>query len=118
MPKRIVIIEDAPQVANILLSKLGREGHRPLWKRDWKEGLEEARRADLILLSTDLPRKDFWEGLAALKAASTAPILAVLETDEAGSEAKARELGAAGAIVKPFKPTVVARRVADLLGVH
>ena len=104
-------------MANILVSKLTREGHEVLWKRDREQALAALSGSfDLILLSTDLnPERNAWELLGELKARTAAPVVMLLEADEAPLEAQAAAKGACGAIIKPFKPTVVAKRVRDLL---
>ncbi len=117
MAKKILLIEDAPQVANILVFKLNREGHEVTWTRDREKGLAALASAfDLILLSTYLlPERNAWETLADLKARTTTPVVMLLENEEAHLEGQAVEKGAIAVILKPFKPTVVAKRVRDLL---
>ena len=110
--RRILLIEDAPQVAGILVSKLGREGHKVAWVRGRTAALEALSTGsfDLIVLSTYLlPERNAWELLDELRGKVGAPIFMLLEAEEAGLEARAREHGAAGIILKPFKPTQVAK---------
>lgn len=116
MAKRLLIVEDAPQVANILVSKLTREGYEAVWKRSRSEALAELSASwDLILLSTDLPQRDFWEALRDIKSRTETPVILLLESEEASLEPQALTRGACGVILKPFKPTVVAKRVRELL---
>ena len=119
MAKRILLIEDAPQVANILVSKLTREGHAVTWRRNRDQALEAVggEPFDLTLLSTDLlPERNAWQLLPELLAASSAPIVMLLQTEEAALKPQALAQGARDVIIKPFKPTVVAKQVKDLLG--
>ena len=114
MAHKILIIEDAPQVSNILESKLTREGHEPKCVRTREQTLTSLDTGfDLILLSTDLP-DDPWALLAELTARNLRVVM-LLETDEKDQEGKARQKGACGIIIKPFKPTVVAKQVKELL---
>lgn len=119
MPKRILLVEDAPQVANILVSKLTREGHAVTWRRDRNEALEAVRGGemfDLTLLSTDLNgQRNAWQLLAELLAASPTPVVMLLQNEEAGLKTQALVSGARDVIIKPFKPTVVAKQVKELL---
>ncbi len=116
MAKRILLIEDAPQVAGILVAKLAREGHEVAWKRNRAEALAALEQPfDLILLSTDLDARNAWEVLSELKAGTRTPIVMLLETEEASLDPEALRQGACGVILKPFKPTVVARKVREWL---
>ena len=117
MPKNILLIEDAPQVAGILVSKMTREGHEVRWVRSGPEALAalEGKSFDLVLLSTYL-EQDAWELLAKIRRRGKTPVVVLLENEEAGLTDKARQAGAIDVIVKPFKPTVVAKQVRRLLG--
>ena len=118
-PRNILLIEDAPQVAGILVSKLTREGHQVVWTRKRAQALEalSAGAFDLILLSTTLlPERNAWELLSELKSGGPAgaPVLMLLEAEEQPLSEKALSMGAAGVIQKPFKPTQVAKQVREL----
>lgn len=113
---KILLVEDAPQVAGILVSKLSREGHEVFWKRDRVQALAALSDPwDLILLSTDLPGRNAWELLPEMKAATSSPVVILLETDEAHLESASLGRGARAVILKPFKPTIVARRLREIL---
>lgn len=116
--KKILLIEDAPQVANILVSKLSREGHEVSWRRTREQALGALGASfDLILLSTDLPPEhNSWKILPELKALSAAPVVMLLQAEEAALKTSALAQGASDVIIKPFKPTVVAKRLKELLG--
>ena len=120
MPE-ILLIEDAPQVAGILVSKLGREGYRLTWKRNRAEALAalDAADFDLVLLSTYLlPERNAWRILDEVKAhprRGGVPVVMLLEAEEAAERERAMSSGAAGVIMKPFKPTQVAKAVKSLL---
>lgn len=110
--KKILIVEDAPQVASILQSKLTREGHAVTWKRNREQALKASVDSyDLILLSTDVPERNAWQILSDLKDSCPTRVVMLLETDEAPLEPQAKESGALGVIIKPFKPTIVAKQV-------
>ena len=116
MIRRILIVEDAPQVAGILVSKLGREGHQVRWVRDGAHARQAlaAEPADLVLLSTTLlPERNAWELLPELRALCPMVVM-LLEAEESALRDKALGLGAADVILKPFKPTVVARQIREL----
>ena len=63
MIRNILIVEDAPQVAGILVSKLTREGHAVHWVRTKSAAHETLldKSYDLILISTYLlPERNAW----------------------------------------------------------
>lgn len=114
----ILLVDDAPQVAGIIVSKLGREGFEVIWKRDGESALEflKDRRPDLVMLATYLEKRNAWEVLRTLRARQPElPVLMILEQEEAGETARAKALGCADCIVKPFKPTALARTVREAL---
>lgn len=118
MARKILLIEDAPQVANILVSKLTREGHAVTWRRDREQALAAVRGEsfDLTLLSTDLlPLRNAWQLLPELLAASASPVVMLLQAEEASLKTQALSSGAKDVIFKPFKPTVVAKQIKDIL---
>ena len=117
--KNILLIEDAPQVAGILIAKLQREGHSLQWVRNDDAAMEALKggRFDLILLSTYLlPKRNAWELLQALKTrhAPETAVVMLLESEEMALRDRALAEGAVDVIQKPFKPTVVAKLIREL----
>ncbi len=117
----ILLIEDAPQVAGILISKLGREGYKLEWRRTRAEARAalDAGSYSLILLSTYLlPGRDAWQILEDVKAhprQGGVPTIMLLDAEEADQRERALAAGASGVIMKPFKPTAVARVVRSVV---
>jgi len=112
----ILLADDAPQVAGILLAKLTREGHRVRWVRSSEAARLALAQApcDLVLLSTSLaPPGAAWVLLAELRGAGRR-VGMLLEAEEAPERERALGQGACLVILKPFKPTVVARQLAEL----
>ena len=110
--KKILLVEDAPQVAGILISKLEREGHSVKWVRNRIEALNTLTESafDLIKLSTYLlPLRDAWILLGELKDQPT-PVVFLLETEEIHLKERALSSGAGSVIQKPFKPTAPASK--------
>jgi two-component system phosphate regulon response regulator PhoB len=109
----ILLIEDEPSIAGIILFKLRREGHEVLWEADTAqaEGAVDGFRPDLVLLEASLAGA----GLALLERLQQRCRVAVLtELHDEETPARALRAGAAAAIPKPFKPTVLARTVGQL----
>jgi DNA-binding response OmpR family regulator len=111
---RVLLVEDEPNIGSIIVFKLSREGHEVRWEQQAAGVLEAARecRAELVLLDSSLPDGDPFELLAVLRAAC--PVVMMTEFRDASTPERARREGALATVGKPFKPTVLARLVAQL----
>lgn len=110
---RILLLEEEPNIAAIVLFKLRREGHEVVAEEELtpEKGLAAARAIspDLVLADVDGGH----EAVAAVLAARW-PVLALIDGTDPDGEARARAAGARGVVAKPFKPTVLARIVAGM----
>lgn len=111
---RVLLVEDEPNIANIIVFKLTREGHEVRWEQEAKGVLEAARSwaADLVLLDSSLPDGDPFALLRGLR--TDHPVVMLTEFRDASTPERARQEGAVETVEKPFKPTVLARLVAQL----
>lgn len=113
----ILIAEDEPMIGLILAQKMIREGHT-VSRVASAAGLREAAPAcDVALVDATLDT-DGIEVMEELRAAGHGPRtgwFAMLESRAASDGARAVSAGAAGVILKPFKPTAVAAQVTTLL---
>jgi DNA-binding response OmpR family regulator len=109
----ILLVEDEPNIAAIILFKLRREGHLV----DCVETAAAARGAgatwDLVLLDSSLPGEDALALLGELR--EHAPVVVMTESRDDSTPDIARSMGAAAIVPKPFKPTVLARVVAEIV---
>lgn len=112
---RILLLEEEPNIAEIVLFKLRREGHEVVAEEDLTP---ETCLAAAGTMSPDLVLADVDGGHEAVAAALAPrwPVLALVDGTDPGSEARALAAGAARVIAKPFKPTVLARIVAGMTG--
>jgi CheY-like chemotaxis protein len=69
-PATILVVEDSPDVRELLVSLLTRSGYTVNRARDGKIALEilQTQRPDLILLDLSMPIMDGWQTLAAIRA--------------------------------------------------
>ncbi len=116
MTARVVIAEDEPMIGRILEHKLEREGHRVTWVRDAASLLEAlgSGDVDVALVDATLDR----DGLTLMSEAAETPRcgwLAMVEQRRGDEQLRAVASGAAGVVLKPFKPTAVAAQVVALL---
>lgn len=119
-PKRILIVEDEADLADLLVYNLGRAGHETVVARDGRSGLAKVRelQPDLIVLDVMLPHLS---GLEVAREIRTDPRIALTpiimltartaEADQIGGLAA----GADDYIAKPFSIKVLLARIDALL---
>ncbi|MBK1702024.1 response regulator transcription factor [Thiococcus pfennigii] len=120
MTKRILIIDDEPNIVISLEFLMTREGHEVRVAGDGEAGLAEARRCrpDLIVLDVMMPKLDGFAVLEALRADPDLAATPVLMLTAKGREAERRkglELGAEAYMPKPFSTRDLVRKIAELL---
>lgn len=115
--KRILIIEDDADAADVLDAYLKRENYTVSVAGDGVSGLEMTRRwkPDLILLDIMLPGMNGTEVLAAVRRHSTIPIIMVTAMGDAPDKIGALRYGADDYVVKPYNPGEVVARVQAVL---
>ena len=117
MRATVLIAEDEPMIGRILAEKLTREGHAVSRAATVGELEAALGSCDVALVDATLDR-DGIEAMERLARAGLGPRtgwFAMIESRASATGASAVEAGAAGVIVKPFKPTAVAAKVAALL---
>jgi DNA-binding response OmpR family regulator len=120
MSKRILIVDDEPNIVISLEFLMMREGHEVRVARDGEAGLAAVRkhRPDLVVLDVMMPKLD---GFAVLEAVRADPELAgtrVLMLTAKGREAeqnKGLDLGADAYMPKPFSTRELVEKVKELL---
>ncbi|HWF57306.1 MAG TPA: response regulator [Candidatus Dormibacteraeota bacterium] len=117
MSATILVVEDEPMIGRILAEKLTREGYQ-VSRAATVAGLTSAlATSDVALVDATLDG----DGITAMERLTAAAIrpragwFVMVESRAADLGVRAVRAGAAGVIVKPFKPTAVAAKVATLL---
>jgi two-component system phosphate regulon response regulator PhoB len=121
--ERILLIEDEPDIAEVLQYNLEKEGFAVETARRGDSGLEAIRRdaPDLVLLDLMLPGLDGLELTRLLKrdgGTSRVPIVMLTARGEEVDRIVGLELGADDYISKPFSPREVVLRVKAVLRRH
>lgn len=113
----VLVVEDEPQIAEILEGYLRSSGYRTERAGDGERALSLFRSAhpDLILLDVMLPRLDGLEVLKAVRAESTTPVIMLTARTEELDKLLSLELGADDYVTKPFRPREVMARVKAVL---
>ena len=120
-PKKILLVEDEPELAQLMKECLLEGGYEILIAREGPEGLEKARteKPDLILLDLMLPRLDGHRICGLLKKDRRfAHIPVIILTGKAHDEEArlAREMGAEAFFTKPFQSEALLGKIRELLG--
>lgn len=110
---RVLVVEDEPNIGNIIVFKLKREGHQVRWEQAGATVNEavQGNPPDLVLLDASLPDVDLFDLLSALR---SIPTVVMTEFRDTQTPPRAMAAGARATLQKPFKPTQLARLVSQL----
>lgn len=113
----ILVVEDEPEIAQILDAYLVRDGFRTVKAADGETALlhHQMLSPDLVLLDVRIPRLDGFEVLARLRREGNTPAIMVTALAEDIDRLSGLRLGADDYIVKPFNPQEVVARVNAVL---
>src|SRR5881296_2821598 len=117
-PKRILVIEDNPDLAYGLRNNLEIEGYEVEVAKDGTRGLSRARTAnpDLVVLDLMLPGLDGFRVLRALREDGHGmPVLILTARGEEADKVRGLRLGADDYVTKPFGVLELLARVEALL---
>lgn len=113
----ILIIDDDPQIRDVLRIALKQAGHTVAEAGDGAEGLAKARggTADLIVLDIGMPEMDGLELCRRLRAERDTPVLFLTARDEEIDRVLGFELGGDDYVTKPFSPRELIARIRAIL---
>ncbi len=115
--KQIVVIEDEPNVAEVVGLYLRRAGYDVVLYSDGKIALEELEKGlpMLVILDLMLPGKDGWSVTRWLRERSEVPIIILTARIEEMDRIAGLEMGADDYVMKPFSPQELVSRVRAVL---
>ncbi len=121
MKKKILIVDDDPDVRLLIATRLESMGYDTIGAEDGQTGLDLARKdpPDLILLDLMLPKLNGYKVCRMLKFDKSYEHVPIVIISSKGSEEDkklADEVGADGYITKPFEKTEIAATIQKLLG--
>lgn len=113
----ILIVEDEPNLAEVLEAYARQEGFRCERASDGNAALQlyRASRPDLVLLDIMLPGKSGLDVLRTIRQDGSTPVILVTARAEEADQIVGLELGADDYVVKPFRPREVMARVRAVL---
>jgi DNA-binding response OmpR family regulator len=117
MAINILVVEDEPNIAEVVSLYLRRAGYRVDVARDGQAALDAINQAlpDLVVLDLMLPKVDGYTITRALRDRSDTPIIMVTARREEADRIAGLEMGADDYVVKPFSPQELVSRVRAVL---
>jgi DNA-binding response OmpR family regulator len=117
MPKKILVVDDEPKIAEICQDYLKAAGYQVVIAMTGPDGLSMARRErpDLIVLDLMLPEMDGLDVCRTLRRESDVPIIMLTARVEETDTLIGLEIGADDYITKPFSPRELVARVRVVL---
>jgi DNA-binding response OmpR family regulator len=117
MPKKILVVDDEPKIAEICQDYLKAAGYQVVIAMTGPDGLSMARRErpDLIVLDLMLPEMDGLDVCRTLRRESDVPIIMLTARVEETDKLIGLEIGADDYITKPFSPRELVARVRVVL---
>lgn len=115
--KRILVVEDDADSANILEAYLRRDGFDVALAEDGQRGVDmhKSWKPDLILLDVMLPRMSGTDVLSTVRRCSDTPVIMVTAMGDEPEKLGALRYGADDYVVKPYSPREVVARVHAVL---
>ena len=114
----IVVVEDEPDIADLLALYCRREGWAVHLATDGQTGLDtiRARNPDLVVLDVGLPGElDGFDVCRELRRSSDVPVLFLTARDDEIDRILGLEIGADDYVTKPFSPREIVARVKAVL---
>jgi DNA-binding response OmpR family regulator len=113
---RVLVVEDEPDVAELIRYNLVKEGWDVLTASSGAEALKRVResRPDVVLLDIMVPQLNGWEVCRRLKEdpeTRAIPVIMVTGRVEEGDKVLGFELGADDYVTKPFSPRELSARI-------
>ena len=118
--KKVLLIEDEPQIARFVQLELQHEGYDVMLAYDGREGLEvfKASSFDVVLLDIMLPSLNGIEVLRRIRFTSSVPIIMLTARDSVMDKVSGLDNGADDYITKPFAIEELLARLRTVLRKH
>jgi two-component system alkaline phosphatase synthesis response regulator PhoP len=117
MPKKILLVDDEPEILEICRDYLQASGFDVVTAKDGAQGLSAARREkpDLVVLDLMLPEMDGLDVCRTIRRESNMPIIMLTARVEETDKLVGLELGADDYMTKPFSPRELVARIKAVL---
>ena len=117
MDTKLLIVDDDPNICDMLKLYFENEGYKVKTANDGIEGIATFKLCDpdLVLLDIMMPRKDGWQVCREIREISPKPIIMITAKGEVFDKVLGLELGADDFIVKPFDMKELSARIKAVL---
>jgi DNA-binding response OmpR family regulator len=121
MPKKILVVDDEPDILETIKMRLEANGYNVLTATDGNEGYKKAKTElpDLIILDLMLPGLDGYQVCRLLKFDENyrhTPIIMLTAKSQEEDKMWGEKAGANYYLTKPFRPNELLQKVKELLG--
>jgi two-component system chemotaxis response regulator CheY len=121
MTKRIITVEDSTSLREMISFTLSEAGYEVSQAEDGRDALDKLTgfKADLVITDLNMPKMNGIELTSALRGNPVyrfVPIIFLTTESQLQKKQAAKEAGATGWIVKPFKPDQLLQVVRKVLG--
>ena len=117
MDTKLLIVDDDPNICEMLRLYLENEGYKVKTASDGAEGVAAFKiyEPDLVLLDIMMPKKDGWQVCREIREISTKPVIMITAKGEVFDKVLGLELGADDFLVKPFDMKELSARIKAVL---
>ena len=117
MARKVLIVEDESNIAELINLYLKKEGYETMIAPDGGKALELYRlfRPDLVLLDIMLPVMDGWAVCSKIRETDKTPIIMLTAKSDVGDRITGLEMGADDYLVKPFEMKELMARINAVL---
>ena len=117
MDTKLLIVDDDPNICDMLKLYFENEGYKIKTANDGIEGLATFKmyNPDLVLLDIMMPKKDGWQVCREIREISPKPVIMITAKGEVFDKVLGLELGADDFIVKPFDMKELSARIKAVL---
>ena len=121
MGKRILVVDDEPQIVSLLCQRLKASGYEAFAANDSYQCIKMTReiKPDLILLDIKMPAGGGIHAFNTLKSSvysSTIPVIFITAYPSDEIKKQVKELGADGFFAKPFDSVELLNKIKELIG--
>jgi len=117
MDTKLLIVDDDPNICDLLKLYFENEGYKVKTANDGVEGLQSFKiyDPDIVLLDIMMPKKDGWQVCREIREISPKPVIMITAKGEVFDKVLGLELGADDFIVKPFDMKELSARIKAVL---